>query len=89
MSGRCVTSATSTPRDASIATRPCLISASRHFLMSPGAAPSDRPRGSKICSRNHDRHGSETCTFWSHVGSNVYALELLRDDYNVACDDVK
>ena len=31
-----------------MATRPCLISASRHFLMSPGAAPSDRPRGSKI-----------------------------------------
>ena len=48
-----------TPREASMATRPCLISASRHFLMSPGAAPSDKPSGSKICGKqwgiDHER----------------------------------
>lgn len=45
----CHTSATTTPRHASMDTRPCLISASRHFLMSAGAAESDNSSGSKIC----------------------------------------
>lgn len=36
------------PSDASIATRPCLISASLHFLISVGEAPSDRLSGSKM-----------------------------------------
>ena len=44
-----LTSATITPREASMATRPCLISASRHLLMSPGEAPSANSRGSKTC----------------------------------------
>ena len=54
MNDTSLTSATMTPREASIATRPCLISASRHFLMSPGAAPSDKLSGSKTCGRQRE-----------------------------------
>ena len=44
------TSATMTPTHASMDTRPCFISASRHFLISAGVATSDNSSGSKICS---------------------------------------
>ena len=65
-----VTSATMTPRDASMATRPCLISASRHLLMSPGAAPSDNWSGSNICGRQID-HERSVCQKIRYCTSDV------------------